>query len=214
MRTNDDFKHTHTFFNTQMTDTEHKILSLSNKMQSILIGLGKKNLFQFESMKHYWINQTKNLKSIILSSQKLVEESFVDLERNNRQDMEIVQKKLNDKINDIDVSLKNVERNFVDLLSRMSNEFGKNLVHFKENYENQIGNLRASMNESNERVGEFIKELNDTVQFEFKSNKVAANFFTLQLNNLEAKFVNTTETMTRMEESLNLLNMKIEMMHS
>ena len=212
MRTNDDFKHTHTYFNTQMSDTEHRILSLSNKLQSILIGLGKKNLFQFESMKHYWINQSKNLKSVILSSQKLVEESFVDLERNNRQDIEMVQKKLNDKIEDIDSSLKNIERNFVDLLSQMSSEFGKNLFHFKENYENQIRNLRVSMNESNEKVNQFIKELNDTVQFEFKSNKVATNFFTLQLSNLEAKFVSTTETIARMNESLNALNMKIEMM--
>ena len=98
-------------------------------MQNILLNVSKKNLFQFESIKHYWINQTKNLKAIILSSQKLVEDSFIDLERNNRQELDIIQKNLNNRIENIDSNLKKIEDHFCNLLNVLSNETSKTCCH-------------------------------------------------------------------------------------
>ncbi|RNA08850.1 hypothetical protein BpHYR1_016663 [Brachionus plicatilis] len=80
-------------FNEHMSDSETKIMSLNNKIQSILVSLSKKTNFQFESIKEYSMNTAHQIKSVVINSQKLIDDSIYNLERSNRCFLQSVEEK-------------------------------------------------------------------------------------------------------------------------
>ena len=88
--TSDELTYTNKIFNTQIAESESKLLNQNNQLLNILIEISNKNNFQFESVKECCIVQSNNMKSIIGTLQKIINTSFYDLENSNRQSLEVI----------------------------------------------------------------------------------------------------------------------------
>lgn len=87
--TNESISYTNKYFNTRLAESEQKFLFQIVKIESILIEMTKRALFQFESIKESCITEPKNLKSIILSSERLLGDFLVDLIKSNKQSLNL-----------------------------------------------------------------------------------------------------------------------------
>ena len=178
-KTNDEFVHTNKHFDTQMTDSELKILNLNNKIQNILLSISNSNNFQYESIKEYSINQTKNLKSIILSSQKIIEDSFSELEVNHKRELIELNQNIENRIVAIDTRLVDSEIQFRSLIGQLSNETLIQLNRMRENYDSEIEKLKVLLNSSSKSLSESVGEVSSKINFEFNSNKVSNNYLAI-----------------------------------
>lgn len=88
--TSNELTYTNKIFNTQIAESESKLLDQNNQLLNILIEISNKNNFQFESVKECCIVQSNNMKSIIGTLQKIINTSFYDLENSNRQSLEVI----------------------------------------------------------------------------------------------------------------------------
>jgi len=88
--TSDELTYTNKIFNTQIAESESKLLNQNNQLLNILIEISNKNNFQFESVKECCIVQSNNMKSIITTLQNIINSSFYDLENSNRQSLEVI----------------------------------------------------------------------------------------------------------------------------
>lgn len=89
-------------FNEHMNDSETKILSLNNKIQNILVSLSKKTNFQFESIKEYSMNTAHQIKSVVINSQKLIDDSIYNLERSNKCFLQSVEEKYSARVENLE----------------------------------------------------------------------------------------------------------------
>lgn len=75
-KTSEEFIYTNKYFNTQLADSEQRFIAHMTRLESVLIEMSRNALFQFESVKECCMSESKNLKSIIISSEKLIEDSL------------------------------------------------------------------------------------------------------------------------------------------
>lgn len=83
----EDIAYTNKYFNSRLAESEQKFVSQVTKVESILIEMARKALFQFESVKESCITEPKNLRSVIINSEKLLEEFLADLIKSNQQNI-------------------------------------------------------------------------------------------------------------------------------
>ena len=102
--TSNELTYTNKYFNTQIAESETKLLNQNNQLLNILIEISNKNNFQFESVKECCIVQSNNMKSIITTLQKIINTSFYDLENSNRQSLEVIGNALTRLSENINVS--------------------------------------------------------------------------------------------------------------
>ena len=80
-----DIAYTKKYFNTRLAESEQKFLSQIMKLESILIDMTRRALFQFESVKESIITEPKNIKSLIKNSEKVLEDFLAELVTSNQQ---------------------------------------------------------------------------------------------------------------------------------
>lgn len=88
--TSNELTYTNKIFNTQIAESESKLLNQNNQLLKMLIDLSNKSNFQFESVKECCIVQSNNMKSIIGALQNIINSSFYDLENSNRQSLDVI----------------------------------------------------------------------------------------------------------------------------
>lgn len=88
--TSNELTYTNKVFNTQIAESETKLLNQNNQLLNLLIEISNKNNFQFESVKETCIVQSNNMKSLINTLQNIINSSFYDLENSNRQGLEVI----------------------------------------------------------------------------------------------------------------------------
>ena len=133
--TNEDIAYSNKYFNTRFTESEQKFLMQIMKLESILIEMTRKALFQFESVKESCITEPKNLKSLIISSEKLLGEFLADLIKSNQQNV-----KQNDTLFEnfvqSEICEKLIKPGNEELKHLINNMFDKTIDKFKSNESN------------------------------------------------------------------------------
>jgi hypothetical protein len=79
--------YTNRYFNTRLADTEQRFDSETVKIESLLIDMAKKSLFQFESVKETCIAEPRSIRSLILSTHRLLEEFLIELIRSKMNEL-------------------------------------------------------------------------------------------------------------------------------
>lgn len=154
-KTDEEFKYTNNFLNNHLKDAEQHLVSLNDKIQNILIGLTKKQTFQYESIKENTITNSQLLRSIIVESLKSFEESFNDSQRNQSNLLDTVERSFGVKIESIMGQLVNVE-------DRMRSSFSSHMTDISGRLStladaSLILNLARSIEELNSKIERLIK---------------------------------------------------------
>ena len=136
--TSNELTYTNKYFNTQIAESETKLLNQNNQLLNILIEISNKNNFQFESVKECCIVQSNNMKSIITTLQKIINTSFYDLENSNRQSLEVIGNALTRLSENINVSESKLQSE-TGTTARTANE--KSFKMIKSYMEEQKSNI-------------------------------------------------------------------------
>lgn len=104
-KTSDEFKYTNNYFNNHLKNTEDRITELNSRIEILILNLTKTQSFQFESMKGCSMTSTRHLKTIIIGSLKSLEDSFTELERTNKLQLETAERVFTTRIDSIDKRL-------------------------------------------------------------------------------------------------------------
>ena len=136
--TSTELTYTNKYFNTQIAESETKLLNQNNQLLNILIEISNKNNFQFESVKECCIVQSNNMKSIITTLQKIINTSFYDLENSNRQSLEVIGNALTRLSENINVSESKLQSE-TGTTARTANE--KSFKMIKSYMEEQKSNI-------------------------------------------------------------------------
>lgn len=147
-----------TTFNDQLVESEDHICKLNNRIQNILVDFSNKTQFQFESTKDYSTNQTKNFKQTVMGLQDSIEESFHELTKTNREELEAFEKSFVTKFDTIQTrfsgmesSMVENERRFSELIGEFSNR-NESLFREVRNMELALGNLTSLVTDLHEKI--------------------------------------------------------------
>jgi DNA anti-recombination protein RmuC len=138
--------------NKQINMSEEHICALSSRVQNILIDFSNKTAFQFEATKESSSAQTKSFKTTVMTLQDAVEQSFNELGRANKHDLDVFERAVLDRF-------EAVQAQFVQ----------------------HEGMLKTASAENEKRLGVVVTDLgaqNESLHREVRSMQVAMNNLT------------------------------------
>ncbi len=167
--TNEDIAYTKKYFNTRLSESEQKFLMQIMKLEGILIEMARKALFQFESVKESCITEPKNLRSIIINSEKLLEEFLADLIKSNQQNVNMNDSLFENFVQN-EICEKLIKPGNEELKHLINNMFDKTIDKFKSNEANfyiQKLQLESMSNNLNDLFAKSMSELKADNKLEF-----------------------------------------------
>lgn len=124
------------------------------RIELLILNLTKKQTFQFESMKGCSMSNTRHLKTIIVGSLKSLEDSFMELERTNKLQLETAERVFATRLESIDKRLlDSLQAALENLNSRV-----RTLTELKLLNESLVYNLNSSIAELNFKLDKFVRE--------------------------------------------------------
>jgi hypothetical protein len=203
-KTSHEFIYTNKYLNTQLAELEKKFQLQTNKIECVLTEMTKNALFQCESIKECCMTESKNLKSVILSSEKLMENSLTDLERAN---INVTENIIENIIQSQSVTkLIQSGNNNDELKSLINNVLDKTIERFKSNEVNfNIQKLQLeSMSMSMKNM--FIESLDDLKEYnqaEFTTIHSRSSLLEDKLMTIEAQIKSCNQMIMNMATVLN-----------
>ncbi len=167
--TNEDIAYTKKYFNTRLSESEQNFLMQIMKLEGILIEMTRKALFQFESVKESCITEPKNLRSIIINSEKLLEEFLADLIKSNQQNVNMNDSLFENFVQN-EICEKLIKPGNEELKHLINNMFDKTIDKFKSNEANfyiQKLQLESMSNNLNDLFAKSMSELKADNKLEF-----------------------------------------------
>ena len=181
-----------------MTFEKHK-LNHQNKFMKYLAKIKKilKETFMSEEPK---IN--------LSDPQKRLEDSFMDMSRNTKEEIKSIKSIFNIQISDVETKLVNSQVRVEDTLNEMTRKTQQNLEMLAEGAANNYKKMKIQLAESEHALEKSILNLGSKTTDEM-------NYFRLILNeklsNLETKFLNLMEeSFGKLDKYLNSLNSNLE----
>lgn len=188
--TNEDIAYTNRYFNTRLTESEQKFLMQVIKLESILIEMAKKALFQFESVKESCITEPKHLKSIILDSEKLLEEFLADLIKSNSQNIAVNETVFESFVQN-EILEKLIKPGNEELKLLINNMFDKTIEKFQKLQSDTMGiNLKSQIIDS-------ISQVNLEYKREFESIKREYSMLNQKLDTIESQITLLNKTLLK-----------------
>lgn len=193
-RTSEEFVYTNKYFNQQLSETEQRFQTQMQRLESFLIEMTKKALFQFESVKECCVSESKNLKSIIISSEKLMEVSMNDMSQQHHLNENLI----------VDHLLAGLK---LDELKQLVNSvLEKTIERFKTNEINfniqklQLESMSMSLKNVFLEALVDLKELNAT---QFQSIKTRSSYLEDKLETIELQLKQCNEMIHHVADALN-----------
>jgi hypothetical protein len=197
-KTSQEFIYTNKYFNRQLADSEQRFLTHMTRIESVLIEMSRNALFQFESVKECCMSESKNLKSIIISSEKLIEDSLAQAGRRST-----FTNNLNENISSnssssstSDDQLKSLINNVLEktIERSKSNEINFNIQ--KLQLESMSMSLKTLLTES-------LEDLKETNDMQFNSVKNRSQLLEDKLITVEDQLKQCKEMITRVAAVIN-----------
>lgn len=200
-----DLMYTNKYFNTRLADTEQKFSSQVTRLESLLIDMTMKALFQFETIKQACIVEPRAIKSLIVSSEKLLEEFLGDLIRNTYQQREC-QASGSSSENLENELAKLIKPSNEELKEFIMNLFDKTLNEFKLNESNngmQKMQMEAMMNSLRKVFIELLINLREDNKNEFKQVKSESDNLNQKMDSLQAQMSEFKQMLLDHTKSIN-----------
>lgn len=205
--TNADIAYTNKYFNTRLAESEQKFLLQIMKLESILIDMTKKALFQFESVKESCITEPKNLKSVIIKSERILEDFLSDLIQSNKQNISLndtlfenfIQNEIIDKL---------IKPGNDELKYLINNMFDKTIDRFQSNETNfyfQKVQLEAMAVNLKTLFVDSIEELKSNFKKESETMKRETVGLDVKLNSIEAQLLQLNDFVLRNNKNTSLV---------
>jgi hypothetical protein len=168
-KTAENLAYTNKYFNTRLAESEFKFLNQMKRLECIQVENTTNSLFQFESVKETCVTEPKNIKSVIKTSEKLLQDYLYDLigsvqttsDRNNNND-------------DDDENLKSLLINVIDQFKTNENNIQIQKIHM----DNMFMNL-------NRLIVDSLYNLNLENKFNFDKLKQESIRLENRLNSIE-----------------------------
>ena len=188
-KTSEEFIYTNKYFNRQLADSEQRFLTHMTRLESVLIDMSQNALFQFESVKECCMSESKNLKSIIISSEKLIEDSLTQAGRRSATSSISSSKSDDDELKCLinNVLEKTIERS-------KSNEINFNIQ--KLQLESMSMSIKTLFTES-------LEDLKETNDIQFNSVKNRSQLLEDKLITVEDQLKQCKEMITRVAAVVN-----------